>query len=82
MMQKYQTIPKSSYYTFCKSLGHDEKDCRTMELIHERTFDAYRVQVEMMMGKSAPQFNPVPIPYNTAQQQYNTTQQPYNNAQP
>jgi hypothetical protein len=36
----------------------------------------------MMMGKATPQFNPVPTPYNIAQQQYNTTQQPYNNVQP
>jgi hypothetical protein len=36
----------------------------------------------MMMGQDAPQFNPVPAPYNTAQQQYNIAQQPYNNAHP
>jgi hypothetical protein len=37
MMQKYQTIPKSSYFNFCKSVGHDDKDCRTMEMMRERT---------------------------------------------
>jgi hypothetical protein len=26
MMQKYHTVPKSSYYNFCKSVGHDDKD--------------------------------------------------------
>ena len=26
----------------------------------------------MMIGKATPQFNEVPTPYNTAQQQYNT----------
>jgi hypothetical protein len=82
MMQKYQTVPKSSYCNFCKSVGHDDKDCRTMELMRERTSDAYRVQAEMMTGQATPQFNQVPAPYNTAQQQYNTAQQPYNTAQP
>jgi hypothetical protein len=82
MMQKYQTVPKSSYCNFCKSVGHDDKDCRTMELMRERTSDAYRVQAEMMTGQATPQFNQVPAPYNTAQQQYNTVQQPYNTAQP
>lgn len=43
MMQKYQTVPMNSYCTFCKSVGHDDKDYRTMELMRERTSDAYRV---------------------------------------
>jgi hypothetical protein len=66
MMQKYKTIPKSSYCNFCKSVGHDDKDCRTMELMRERTSDTYRVQEEMMTGQDAPQFNQVPPPYNNA----------------
>jgi hypothetical protein len=60
MMQKYQTVPKSSYCNFCKSVGHDDKDCRTMDLMRERTSDAYRVQAEMMTGQATPQFNQVP----------------------
>jgi hypothetical protein len=57
MMQKYKTVPKSSYCNFCKSVGHDDKDCRTMELMRERTSDTYRVQEEMMTGQVAPQFD-------------------------
>jgi hypothetical protein len=57
MMQKYQTVPKNAYCTFCKSVGHDDKDCRTMDLMRERTSDTYRVQDELMSGKAAPQFN-------------------------
>jgi hypothetical protein len=68
MMQKYQTVPKKSYCTFCNSVGHDNKDCRTMELMWERTSDSYRVQAKMMTGKAAPQFNQAPAPYNTAKQ--------------
>jgi hypothetical protein len=66
MMQKYQTVPKSSYCKFCKSLGHTDKYCRSMDLMGERTLDAYRVQEEMMTGQDAQHFNQVPSPYNTA----------------
>jgi hypothetical protein len=57
MMQKYQTIPKSSYLNFYKSVGHDDKDCRTMEMMREITSDTYRVQVEMMSWQDKPQLN-------------------------
>jgi hypothetical protein len=53
-----------------------------MDLMQERTSDAYRVQEEMMIGKATPQFNQVPAPYNTVQQQYNIAQQPYNIVHP
>jgi hypothetical protein len=38
-----------------------------MELMRERTSDNYRLQAEMMIGKTASQFNQVPPPYNNAQ---------------
>jgi hypothetical protein len=82
MMHKYQTVSKRSYCNFCKFVGHDDKDYRTMDLMRERTSYAYRVQEEMMIGKCASQFNQVPTPYNTTQQQYNTAQQPYNTTEP
>jgi hypothetical protein len=82
MMQKYHTVPKSSYCNLCKLVGHDDKDCRTMELMRERTSYTYRVQVEMMTGQDTSQFNLIPPPYNNAQKHYNTPQPPYNNAQP
>jgi hypothetical protein len=44
MMKKYNIVPKSSYYNFCKSMGHDAKDFRTMELMREIPSDTYRVQ--------------------------------------
>jgi hypothetical protein len=50
MMQKYQTIPKSKLCNFFKFVGHEDKDCRTMELMKERTSDAYRKKVELMKG--------------------------------
>jgi len=39
-----------------------------MELMWERTSDAYRVQAEMMIGQEAPQLNQAPAPYNPIQQ--------------
>ena len=63
MMQKYKIVPKSSYCKFSRSVGHDDKDCRTLELMRERNSDTYRVQEEMMIGKVAPQFENVPPPF-------------------
>jgi hypothetical protein len=66
MMQKYQTMPKSTFCNFCKSVGHEDKDCRTLELMKERTSYAYRMQDELMIGQPAQQ-------YNNAQQFTTTT---------
>jgi hypothetical protein len=67
LMQKYQTVPKSTFYNFCKSVGHEDKDCRTLVMMKERISDTYRVQVEHVTGKFAQQLS-----YNTAKQpQYN-----------
>jgi hypothetical protein len=82
MMQKYQIVPNISYCYFCKSVGHDDKDCMTMDLMREITSHAYRVQEEMMTGQATPQFNEVSAPYNTMQQHSNTSQQQYNIVQP
>jgi hypothetical protein len=43
-------------------MGHDDKDCRTMEQMRERTANTYRVKVEIMIGQIAPQFIQVPPP--------------------
>jgi hypothetical protein len=43
MMQKYQTMPKSTFYNFCKFVGHEDKDFQTMEMMKERTSDTYRM---------------------------------------
>jgi hypothetical protein len=82
MMQKYKTIPKSSYCNFCKSVGHDDKDFRTMEMMREIISDTYRVHEELMIGQDVPQFIQVPPPYNNVQQQYNNAQSQYNNVHP
>jgi hypothetical protein len=46
-MKKYVEKPTNIYYTFCKYVGHDEKDCRAYEILHERLRDTYRIQGEV-----------------------------------
>jgi hypothetical protein len=43
MMQKKKKEPKSTFYKFCKSVGHEDKNCRTLDLIKEITLDVYRI---------------------------------------
>jgi hypothetical protein len=50
MMKNYQTVPTSTFFNFCKSVGHEYKDIRSLEMMKERTLDAYRIQVEPMRG--------------------------------
>ena len=43
-MQKMVTKEESLYYTFCRSVGHDEKNCHAYDLLQERTYDSYFVK--------------------------------------
>jgi hypothetical protein len=43
-MQKYVQTPTNLYCTFCKFVGHDEKDCRDYDLLHEISRDIYKIQ--------------------------------------
>jgi hypothetical protein len=45
-MKKYVQKPTNIYCTFCKFVGHDKKDCRAYNLMHERSRDTYRIQGE------------------------------------
>jgi hypothetical protein len=56
-MQKYVQEPTNLYYTFCKYVGHDEKDCRAYDLMHERLRDTYIIQGEVQEEVNATQFN-------------------------
>jgi hypothetical protein len=56
-MQKYVQTPTNIYCTFCKSVGHDEKDCRAYDLMHERSRDTYRIQGEAQQEGNNAQFN-------------------------
>jgi hypothetical protein len=49
-MQKYQSTVRNLFCNFCKSVGHEEKDCCAFDLMRECTADAYRVQGEESEG--------------------------------
>jgi hypothetical protein len=50
LMQKYQITTRNLFCNICKSVGHEEKDCHTFDLMRECTIDAYRVQGEESKG--------------------------------
>ena len=44
LLQRYGQVPKNPYCKFCKFVGHNEYECRSYDLMRERTY--YRVQNE------------------------------------
>ena len=46
LLQRYVQVPKNPYFQFCKSVGHNEDECRSYDLMREHTSDAYRVHNE------------------------------------
>jgi hypothetical protein len=56
-MQKYVQRPTNIYCIVCKYVGHDEKDCRSYYLMHERLMDTYRIQGEVHQEENNAQFN-------------------------
>jgi hypothetical protein len=58
LLQKYQSTPRNLFCNFCKSVGHDEKDCHAFDLMRERTLDAYKIQEENVTAEGGiPQYN-------------------------
>ena len=45
-MKKYFQKPTNLYCTFCKSVGHDDSDCRAYDLMNEMSMDIYKIQQE------------------------------------
>ncbi len=45
-LQRYVQVAKNPYYKFCKSVGHNEEESCSFNLMMERTQDAYRVQAD------------------------------------
>ena len=37
-------------------MGHEDKNCRTLELMKEIKLDAYKMQAKLMVGQTVPQF--------------------------
>ena len=56
-MKKYVQTPKNLYCTFCKSIGHDDRDCRAYDLMHERSRDIYKIQGEVQQEGNTTQYN-------------------------
>jgi hypothetical protein len=46
-VKQYVQTPTNFYCTFCKSVGHDDRDCRVYELMHERSRDISKIQGEV-----------------------------------
>jgi hypothetical protein len=42
---------------FCKSVGHDDRDCRAYELMHKRSRDIYKIQGEVQQEGNTMQYN-------------------------
>jgi hypothetical protein len=63
LIQKYQTIARNLFCIFCKSIGHEKKDSRTVYLMRECTLDAYIIQWEDESEGWVPQYNTLRI-YN------------------
>jgi hypothetical protein len=58
LLHKYQSTPRNLFYNFCKSVGHEEKDCRTFNLMSECTSDMYKIQKEnIAVGGGGLQYN-------------------------
>jgi hypothetical protein len=56
-MQKCVQTPTNLYCAFCKYLGHDEKDCRAYDLLHERSRDTCRIQGYLQQEVNTTPFN-------------------------
>ena len=46
LLQRYGQVIKNSYCKFCKSVGHNEDECRSYDLMRGRIYNAYQVQNE------------------------------------
>ena len=46
LLQKYTQNSQQLFYNLCRSVGHDERTCRSYDLMMDRT-PTYRVQTEM-----------------------------------
>ena len=48
-LQKIVSAPASLYCKFCRSIGHDEKDCIALQLLQEKMMDTYLMNNEEQM---------------------------------
>ena len=57
-LQKIVSAPASLYCKFCKSVGHDEKYCRSLQMLQENMMDTYLMKNDENMKdkKAHPQY--------------------------
>ena len=57
-LQNIVSTPTSLYCKFCKSVGHDEKDCREFQLLQDKTVDTYLMKNDekMQVEQAHPQY--------------------------
>ena len=63
-MQKMVSKPANLYCSFCRSIGHEDRDCRAYDLLQVRTYDSYFMKGE---GHHAVQ-QPHPQPHMVSSQ--------------
>ena len=59
-LQNVISAPASMYCKFCRSVGHDEKDCKAYQLLQEKMMDTYLMKNEeqMQVERAQPQYKP------------------------
>jgi hypothetical protein len=55
--EKYVQTPINFHFTLCKSMVHDDRDCRAYNLMHERSRDIYKIQGEVQQEGNTTQYN-------------------------
>ena len=56
-LQNYLHTPTNMYFTFCKSVRKNDKDCRAYDLMHEISRDIYKIQGEVQQEGVIVQYN-------------------------
>ena len=68
-LQKFVGTPANLFCKFCKSVGHDEKDCRAHQFLKEKTVDTYLMKNEgfAQAEKAQALYQPAHFPPNQYQ---------------
>jgi hypothetical protein len=56
-MKKYVQTPTNMYFMFCKSVGHNDRDCRAYDIMHKISMDICKIQGEVQQEGIIAQYN-------------------------